>query len=87
MPLSERAKQTIRVALANRTSAEELIEQLDGVAIGQRAGGAQASIATTAPTNSSPYGYATSAQAAAIVTMLNEVRATLVEMGVWKGSA
>ena len=47
-----------------------------------------AAVATTSPTNSSPYGYTTSAQAAAIVTNLNAViadvagiKAALIAMG------
>lgn len=53
----------------------------------QRAGSAQAAVATTGSTNSSPYGYTTAAQANAIVTLVNEIRATLVEKGIMKGSA
>lgn len=52
----------------------------------QRAGAAQASVATTAPTNSSPYGF-TQAQATAIIALLNEIQAALVEKGLIKGSA
>lgn len=51
----------------------------------QRAGAAQAAVVTTAPTTGS-YGY-TQTQAAAILTLLNEIRATLVEKGIMKGSA
>lgn len=53
----------------------------------KRAGAAQAAVATTAPTNISPYGFSTSAQAAALVTLVNEIRATMVEKGLMKGSA
>lgn len=52
----------------------------------QRSGAAQAAVATTAPTASSPYGY-TQAQATAIITLLNEIRAALVAAGLIKGSA
>lgn len=52
----------------------------------QRSGAAQAAVAATAATNSSPYGYS-EAQANAIVTLLNEIRAALVEKGIIKGSA
>lgn len=52
----------------------------------QRSGAAQAAVATTAPTNSTPYGFTTSAQAAALVTLVNELRAALVEKGIIKGS-
>lgn len=51
-----------------------------------RAGAAQAAVATTAATSSSPFGFA-EAQANAIVTLLNEIRATLVEKGMFKGAA
>lgn len=52
----------------------------------QRAGSAQAAVATTAATNSTPYGFS-EVQANGIVTLLNEIRATLVEKGLMKGSA
>ncbi len=50
-------------------------------AVIQRAGAAQAAVATTAATNTTPYGYTTAAQADAIVALVNEIRATLVEKG------
>lgn len=53
----------------------------------QRAGAAQAAVATTGATNTTPYGYTTAAQADALVTLVNEIRATLVEKGLMKGSA
>jgi hypothetical protein len=53
----------------------------------QRAGVDQAAVATTAPTQTTPFGYTTSAQATAIFTLLNEIRATLVEKGLMKGAA
>lgn len=53
----------------------------------QRAGASQVAVATTASTNTTPFGYTTSAQADAIVTLVNEIRATLVEKGLMKGSA
>lgn len=46
----------------------------------------EAAVATTAPTNTSPYGYTTSAQAAAIVTLVNQLRSDLVALGLIKGS-
>lgn len=55
--------------------------------IAQRAGAAQAAIATTAATNVTPYGYTTAAQADAIVTLANELRAWAVAQGFIKGSA
>jgi hypothetical protein len=50
----------------------------------QRSGAAQAAVDTTAPTNASPFGF-TQTQAQAIVTLLNEIRATLVAVGLMKG--
>lgn len=50
----------------------------------QRSGPAQAAIDTTPPTNATPYGFS-EAQAAAIITLLNEIRATLVGVGLMAG--
>jgi hypothetical protein len=52
----------------------------------QRANASQAAVATTAATSTSPFGYM-SAQANGIITLVNEIRATLVEKGIMKGSA
>lgn len=53
----------------------------------QRVGAAQAAVATTAATNVGPFGYTTAAQADAIVTLVNELRAAMVAFGIIKGSA
>lgn len=53
----------------------------------QRAGAAQAAVVTTAATQTTPWGFTTQAQANAIITLLNEIRTTLVEKGMMKGSA
>lgn len=53
----------------------------------QRAGAAQAAVATTGATNVTPFGYTTAAQADAIVTLANELRASLVALGLVKGAA
>ena len=55
--------------------------------IPQRAGAAQAAVPTTAATSTTPFGYTTAAQADAIVTLLNELRAALVVIGAIKGAA
>jgi hypothetical protein len=47
----------------------------------------QAAVVTTAPTQTTPWGFTTSAQAAAIITLVNEMRTTLVNLGLMKGSA
>ncbi len=52
----------------------------------QRVGAAQAAVATTGATNSTPYGY-TEAQANAIIALVNELRAALVALGAIKGAA
>lgn len=57
------------------------------VPIGMRSGSAQAAVTTTAATSTTPYGFSTAAQADAIVTLVNEVRATLIAAGFMKGSA
>ena len=53
----------------------------------QRVGSAQAAVATTGSTTTSPKGYTTKTQANAIVTLVNEVRAALVAVGIIKGAA
>ena len=53
----------------------------------QRAGAAQVAVATTAATNTTPFGFTTAAQADAIITLLNEMRAVMVEKGLIKGAA
>lgn len=53
----------------------------------QRVGAAQAAVATTGATNVAPFGFTTAAQADAIVTLVNELRAALVAKGLIKGSA
>lgn len=55
--------------------------------IAQRAGAAQAAVVTTAATQTTPYGFATQAQADAIVALVNELRAWAVAIGFIKGSA
>jgi hypothetical protein len=53
----------------------------------QRSGAAQAAVTTTAATSTTPYGYGTAAQADAIVTLVNELRAAAIAIGQIKGSA
>jgi hypothetical protein len=50
----------------------------------QRSGAAQAAVVTTTPTTAA-YGY-TLAQAEAIITLLNEIRAALVQKGIIAGA-
>ncbi len=52
-----------------------------------RANAQQAAVVTTPATNTVPYGFATQAQADAIVTLVNELRAALVALNAIKGSA
>ncbi len=66
-------------------SAADLISFYNATPVAQRSGAIQAAVPTTAPTNSSPYGFSQS-QATAIITLLNEIRTTLVGLGLMKGS-
>ncbi len=65
-------------------SATDLISFYNATPVAQRSGAVQAAVPATAPTNSSPYGFS-QVQATAIITLLNEVRATLVGLGLMKG--
>ncbi len=58
----------------------------DAAPIVKRTNAAQAAVITTGATNSSPYGFATAAQADAIVALVNELRATLLALGLIVGS-
>jgi hypothetical protein len=53
----------------------------------QPASANQAAVATTAATQTTPWGYSTQAQADGIITLLNELRSALVSIGAIKGSA
>lgn len=66
--------------------ATDLVAFHGATPVAQRSGAAQAAVAGTASTSSSPFGYS-QAQADAIVTLLNEIRAALVAKGIIKGSA
>lgn len=46
----------------------------------------QAAVTTTASTTTTPWGFSTSTQADAIVTLVNKIRADLVTLGLIKGS-
>lgn len=58
----------------------------DATPIARPEGAAQAAVATTGATNSTPFGY-TEAQANAIVALVNEMRSVLVNLGLMKGAA
>ncbi len=53
----------------------------------QPVGAGQAAVIATGATNSSPYGFATAAQADAIVTLVNKIRTDLLALGLIKGAA
>lgn len=69
------------------TGTTQKISVYGATPIAQRSGSAQTAIVTTAATQTSPFGYATLAQANAIVTLANELRAWAVVQGFIKGSA
>lgn len=54
--------------------------------VSQRQGAAGAAVGTAISTSTSPFGFATSTQANAIVTLVNEIRASLVALGIMRGS-
>ena len=53
----------------------------------QRAGAAQAAVGTTAATTTTPWGFGSSTQADAVITLVNEMRAAMVLLGLIKGEA
>jgi hypothetical protein len=69
------------------TAAAQLLAFHGATPVAQRAGAAQAAVDATASTQTTPYGYASQAQADGVVTLLNEVRGALVEKGIIKGTA
>lgn len=64
----------------------EKVGFIGAVPVVQRASADQAALATTGATTSTPYGYS-QAQANGLIAGFNEIRATLVALGFWKGSA
>ena len=68
------------------TATTEKIGFHNATPVAQRSGAAQDAVATTGATNTTPYGYSTSGQANAIVTLVNELRAALVAKGLIKGA-
>lgn len=69
------------------TGTNQKLSFYNATPVAQRAGAAQAAVATTAATQTTPWGFTTQAQADAIVTLLNEIREALVALGLMKGSA
>lgn len=70
------------------TSASDNIAFYGATPLAQRAGGSGSGVAVsaTAATTTSPAGYTTTTQANAIVTLVNEIRATLVGLGLMVGT-
>lgn len=54
---------------------------------GQRASANQAAVDSTAAVSSVPWGFSTSTQADAVITLLNELRTACMAAGIIKGSA
>lgn len=67
-------------------SATALVGFWGATPVDQPASADQAAVSTTAPTQTSPFGFMTSAQPIAIITLLNEIRSALVQVGIIKGS-
>ena len=69
------------------TSTSQKVGFYNATPIAQRSGAAQDAVVTTAATQTTPWGFATQAQADSIVTLVNELRAWAVAQGFIKGSA
>jgi hypothetical protein len=68
------------------TATTQKLGFFDATPIVQPAGADQAAVATTGATDVTPFGY-TEAQANEIVTLVNEMRSVLVNLGLMKGAA
>jgi hypothetical protein len=86
-PSASFAGSTTGTGLKLGTAINQLIAFHGAAGVPQRANAAQAAIVTTAATQTTPWGFATQAQADAIVALANELRAATVEKGLIKGSA
>lgn len=67
-------------------SATDLVGFYGVTPVAQRTSSNQAAVTTTNATTTSPWGFSTSTQANAIVTLVNELRTALVNLGAIKGS-
>ena len=68
-------------------SATDTVAFYGAAPVAQRSGAAQAAVTTTASQTTTPVGYTTTTQADGIVTLVNEIRAALVAVGLIKGGA
>jgi hypothetical protein len=68
------------------TADGDIIEAVPCDCVAFTSSAAQAAVATTGSTNSSPYGFTTSAQADALVTLVNALRTACINAGIIKGS-
>lgn len=69
------------------TSVSQKLGFWNATPVVQPASANQAAVATTGATQTTPWGFTTAAQANGIVTLLNEIRAALVAVGIIKGAA
>jgi hypothetical protein len=67
-------------------SASDKIAFYNVTPIPQRSGAAQAAVDATPPINTNAFGFSQE-QATALLALVNEIRATLVAVGLMKGSA
>lgn len=68
-------------------STTSLVAFYGSAAVAQPSGAAQAAVTTTAATTTTPWGFSTSTQADAIVTLVNALRSAAVTLGLIKGAA
>lgn len=69
------------------TSVSQKLGFWNATPVVQPASASQAAVVTTAATQTTPYGFATQAQADALVTLVNALRTALVNIGAIKGAA
>lgn len=67
-------------------STADLISFYGATPLAQQSGAAQAAVTNTAATQTTPWGFSTSTQANAIVTLVNEMRQSLVDLGLIAGA-
>lgn len=69
-----------------KSATEDKVAFFAATPVVQPTSASQAAVTTTAATTSTPWGFSTSTQADAIITLVNQMRSDLVTLGLIKGS-
>ena len=85
MPIREGALDRSAISSLVGLSTSDKIGFYGVTPVAQRSGSAQATVTTTAATSSTPYGFSTVTQANAVITLVNELQAALVAVGIIAG--